>query len=77
MRSRSVKKALEWFADHGGDGAMTIGCATILAQGEVGPFDRATWQRLADLGMIEFYGGARHGGKGPGRARITDKGRKA
>lgn len=60
-------KALEWLAEHGGDGAFVQGGATIIAQGEIAPHERKSWVALRDAGRIEFYNVA---GKGYGRVRI-------
>ena len=51
------RKALDWLNDHGGDATFIKGGATILAQGEVAPFERKTWVALRDAGRIEFYNG--------------------
>jgi hypothetical protein len=42
----------------------------VLARGEIAPFDRVTWQRLEQAGLVETYGARRHGGKGHGRIRV-------
>lgn len=50
-------KALAWLRDHGGDATWVKGGATILAQGEVAPFERKTWVALRDAQRIEFKDG--------------------
>jgi hypothetical protein len=61
--------ALKWLADRGGDGCFDRN-GVAFAQGETAPVCRSTWNRLAELGLLEFYGGARQGGRGYGRLRL-------
>lgn len=70
--TKSCKAALEWFAKHGGDG-MFDNNGVVLAGGESAPFMRMTWNTLRDAGLVEFYNPT---GKGRGRLRLTDEGRR-
>jgi ABC-type sugar transport system substrate-binding protein len=68
--TKAQRKALDWLADHGNDGIFCNGGTAVLARGEIAPFDRVTWQRLEQAGLVETYGARRHGGKGHGRIRV-------
>jgi hypothetical protein len=71
--TKAEQQALEWLRERGGDAAIArtkAGGNQIMAQGEVAPFMRSTWNSLANQGLLEFYGGAKHGGKGSGRLRL-------
>lgn len=58
------RAALQWLADHGGDGVFAeTGNQVLLAQGERAPVMRSTWNALHKLGYVEFYG--------RGRARLV------
>jgi hypothetical protein len=69
--TKSQSAALKWLREHGGDGAFVRGGATILAAGEIAPFERKTWEGLRNAGLVVFYGGAQDGGRGWGRARLA------
>jgi hypothetical protein len=64
------RRALAWLKDRGGDGCFTRS-GVALAQGDLAPFERPTWNKLQELGYVEFYGGVRDGGKGHGRLRLV------
>lgn len=66
-----VARALAWLKERGGDG-MFDSNGVVLAQGELAPFTRTTWNALASLGHVEFYGGKAQGGRGRGRLRVRD-----
>ena len=51
----SMNEALAWLAAHNGDGAFCDVGNTFLAAGERAPVMRATWNRLEELGLVEFY----------------------
>jgi hypothetical protein len=70
------KRALTWLQTHGGDACFDKN-GVAIAQGEHAPVYRATWNKLQQAELIEFYGGKRDGGKGYGRLRLTDAGRAA
>lgn len=72
--SRAQAEALEWLAERGGDGCFTK-CGCVLAQGDIAPHERKTWNALAALGRVKFYGGRRDGGKGRGRIGLVEAGR--
>lgn len=58
--TRSETEALKWLCDHGGDGVFAgRDHQALLAQGETAPFMRSTWNALARLGRVEFYGNRR------------------
>lgn len=67
--TKAQSAALKWLKDHGGDGCFDRN-GVAFAQGETAPVTRSTWNALADMGLIEFYGGKRDGGTGYGRLRI-------
>lgn len=67
------KSALRWLRDRGGDGCFDKH-GVAFAQGETAPVNRSTWNALAVFGMIEFYGGAKQGGRGYGRLRVLPAG---
>jgi DNA-binding MarR family transcriptional regulator len=67
--TKAQEDALEWFARHGGDGMFTRG-HVLLAQGEIGPHMRATWNKLAEKGFVQFYQNKK-------RLRLTEKGKQA
>lgn len=62
----ALKQALKWLSDHGGDGMFDKN-GVVLAAGESAPFRRSTWNALARLGNVEFYGGKR----GRSRLKVT------
>lgn len=66
------RDALKWLEDHNGDGLFDRN-GVLLAAGESAPHLRSTWNRLRDLGMVEFYNPT---GKGRGRCRLTIAGRR-
>lgn len=55
--------ALDWLREHNGEGTFTRD-GTLLAAGEIAPVMRTTWNILASVGAVEFYGGK------TGRARL-------
>lgn len=63
--------ALKWLREHGGDGMFDVN-GVLLAQGELAPVRRITWNRLAAIGLVQFYGGKRDGGRGRGRMRLVE-----
>lgn len=67
--TRSQRDALLWLEAHGGDGIFARGCV-LLAAGEIAPFNRVTWNRLRDHGLVEMY---KPTGKGFGRCRIVKR----
>lgn len=67
--TKSEQKALEWLRERGGDGCFDRN-GIAFAQGETAPVMRSTWNSLAKQGLLEFYGGAKDGGKGYGRLRL-------
>lgn len=68
------RRALAWLCDRGGDGVWCRGGQVLLCSGEYAPFERKTWARLEEAGLIETYGAKRQGGHGWGRLRTTEKG---
>lgn len=54
----ALRDALKWLAEHNGDGVFAKD-GVLLAGGERAPFMRSTWNRLRDLGRVEFYQGKR------------------
>lgn len=66
------KSALKWLEDHGGDACFDKH-GVAFAQGETAPVSRSTWNALEKLGLIQFCGGARDGGRGYGRLRRTTR----
>jgi len=64
---RAQKDALKWLSEHNGDGVFDR-YGLLLAAGELAPFMRSTWNALALLGLVEFYGPA---GKPRARLRLT------
>lgn len=67
--NKTQEKALAWLRERGGDGCFDKH-GVAFAQGETAPFTRHTWNALRDLGLLEFYGGAKTGGSGYGRLRL-------
>ena len=70
--TKSQQTALRWLSDRGGDACFDRN-GVALAQGETAPIERKTWNALQAMGLIEFYGGVRDGGRGYGRLRHTPK----
>lgn len=68
--TKAQSVALEWLISRGGDGVFDRN-GVALAQGESASVERKTWNALAELGKIEFYGGKRSGGTGYGRLRVV------
>ena len=64
----STNEALEWLTKRGGDAVFDKN-GVALAQGELAPFMRATWNKLRDAGKIEFY--KPKGARGRGRLRVV------
>lgn len=55
--TRPETEALHWLKEHGGDGVFAgRDHQALLARGETAPFKRSTWNNLARLGRVEFYG---------------------
>ena len=53
----ACRDALKWLAERGGDGVFADKSHQVLyAMGEKAPFMRSTWNRLSELGRVEFYG---------------------
>ena len=48
------RDALKWLREHNGDGVFDKH-GVLLAAGELAPFARVTWNRLASDGFVEFY----------------------
>lgn len=69
-QTKAQEAALRWLRDRGGDGVFDRN-GIALAQGDTAPVERKTWNALRDAGKIEFYGGARDGGRGYGRLRVV------
>lgn len=67
--TKHQQAAYEWLKARGGDGCFDKN-GVAFAQGETAPVERKTWNALAKLGLLEFYGGAKSGGKGYGRLRL-------
>jgi hypothetical protein len=65
--TKAQAEALEWLRRRGGDGCFN-NHGVALACGESAPVTRQTWNRLAQLGLVEFY---KPTGKGRGRLRLT------
>lgn len=68
--TKAQAAALKWLREHGGDGCFDRN-GVAFAQGETAPVCRSTWNALSELGFLEFYGGARNGGRSYGRLRLT------
>ena len=66
--TKAQTEALDWLRHHNGDGAFDRH-GVLLAAGELAPFMRSTWNRLRDLGLVEFYNPTP--GRGRGRARLV------
>lgn len=66
--TKAQMAALKWLAEHGGDGVFAGRGGTLLAQGEIAPVMRGTWNRLTALDLTEFEGR---------RIRLTDAGKAA
>lgn len=62
--------AVKWLKARGGDACFDRN-GVAFAQGETAPFMRSTWNSLQVLGLLEFYGGKRDGGRGYGRLRLV------
>jgi hypothetical protein len=65
--TKSQDAAYRWLKERGGDGCFNRH-GVALAQGELAPFTRMTWNGLRDLGLVEFYNPT---GKGRGRLRLV------
>ncbi len=58
--NRTQLEAIQWLRSRGGDGVFADRSQQVLyAMGEKAPFMRTTWNRLAALGLVEFYGNRR------------------
>lgn len=68
--TKAQTTALRWLEERGGDGVFDLN-GVALAQGETAEVTRSTWNALRKAGKVEFYGGARHGGRGYGRLRLV------
>lgn len=60
VMTAAQKNALKWFRRHNGDGVFDR-YNVLVAAGERAPICRSTWNRLEQLGFVEFYGG--HNGR--------------
>lgn len=49
------KSALKWLRNRNGDGVFEKNRQVLVAGGERAPICRATWNRLGEQGMVEFY----------------------
>lgn len=65
------RAALKWLKERGGDGCFDKH-GVAFAQGETAPFTRHTWNALAEVGLLQFYGGRRNDGRGYGRLKLTE-----
>ncbi len=70
--TKAMLDAIKWLFERGEDGAFDVH-GVALAMGDSAPITRSTWNKLRDAGAIEFYNPS---GKGRGRLRLTDKGRR-
>lgn len=52
--TKAQEQALKWLREHNGDGLFDR-CGVLVAAGERAPVMRATWNKLRDAGLIEFY----------------------
>ncbi|XCG51143.1 hypothetical protein ABVK50_11995 [Mesorhizobium sp. WSM2240] len=58
--SPALRDALKWLAERGGDGVFADSSHQVLyACGDKAPFMRSTWNKLSQLGRVEFYGNRR------------------
>jgi hypothetical protein len=64
--TKAQRDALLWFAEHNGDGVFDRS-GVLLAAGELAPVMRSTWNKLAAVGLVEFYNPI---GRGRGRLRL-------
>ncbi|CAH1670556.1 conserved hypothetical protein [Hyphomicrobiales bacterium] len=71
--SKAEADALKWLREHNGDGLFD-GNGVVLAAGETAPHTRSTWNALARVGLVEFYG-KRPDGTGRGRIRLCSEAR--
>ena len=65
--TESQKSALKWLINRNGDGVFERNNSVLMAAGERAPVMRGSWNALAELGLVEFYGVR--------RCRVTDAGR--
>lgn len=63
----SQLSALKWLRNRNGDGVFERNSQVLVAAGERAPVMRSTWNRLAGLGLVEFYLARR-------RLRVTEAG---
>lgn len=68
--TKAQSAALKWLREHGGDGCFDRN-GVAFAHGETAPVCRSTWNALGAIGLVEFYGGKRDGGRSYGRLRLT------
>lgn len=52
--TEAQRAALRWFKEHNGDGIFAKD-GVLVAAGERAPVMRSTWNKLALMGMVEFY----------------------
>lgn len=52
--TKSLRDALDWLLNHNSDGVFDNN-QVLLAAGELAPFMRSTWTKLAKEGFVEFY----------------------
>lgn len=58
--SPALRDALKWLVERGGDGVFADKSHQVLmARGETAPVMRSTWNKLRELGRVEFYGNRR------------------
>jgi hypothetical protein len=50
----AMRQALRWLLEHNSDGVFDKN-GVLLAAGELAPFMRSTWNKLAAEGQVEFY----------------------
>ncbi len=65
--TKAQKAALKWLINRGGDGVFDR-CQILMAQGELAPVMRSTWNKLEAIGLVKFYASKR-------RCAVTDEGR--
>lgn len=52
--TKAQRDALKWLSEHNGDGCFDKN-GVLMAAGETAPVMRSTWNKLRDLGAVEFY----------------------
>lgn len=56
--TEAQRAALRWLREHNGDGLFDNN-GVLLAAGERAPVMRSTWNKLRDIGFVEFYEGGK------------------